>query len=197
MKKLFALVAVIVMISFFGWTVPLVQYLFPLTDVGKFAAFINYVYTSITLLTLVAVFGAALAAYDQLAHLHKQTQLLSEQAGAVGAAIKTNTVQVMVNSHRDLLGKILDHEDLYQVFSADSMTITPSSRIYLSMFLNHGLQAFTLKQHHYIDEEWWAAIKMDMRNVFGKETVKRWWNEVKQYYPARYQRFIDTEVIHV
>jgi hypothetical protein len=63
------------------------------------------------------------------------------------------------------------------------------------MFLNHGLNTFTLRENRYIDDEWWAAITEDMRHAFKGKATEKWWPVVRRYYPPRYQSFIDSEIL--
>ncbi len=116
---------------------------------------------------------------------------IAKQTAAVEKTIKVNTVQLMVDEHRELLGKILEQPKLLDALTGADLPSDPAPRVYLSMFLNHGFNAFNLRQQGYIDDDWWAAIIRDMRDVMRTGAMRKWWKKVGQDYPSRYQNFIN------
>lgn len=116
------------------------------------------------------------------------------QARDVEKSVRANTVQLMVTGHRELLGMIIDHPGLYDALRGSEIPEKPLTT-YLSMFFNHGLNAWTLRDQDLIDDDWWSAIVRDMKDVYQKEPLKKWWGMVKQFYPTRYQIFIETEIL--
>lgn len=117
------------------------------------------------------------------------------QTASVEKSVRVNTVQLMVSGHRELLGKILDQPKLFEALTAKDIPTDPASVVFLSMFLNHGFNAFTLREHGYIDDDWWAAMILDMQDIIRREAMRKWWGRVKQFYPTRYQRFIDHSIL--
>jgi hypothetical protein len=116
---------------------------------------------------------------------------IGKQSAAVERTIRVNTVQLMVDEHRELLGKILEQPRLLDALTGTDLPVDKALRVYLSMFLNHGFNAFNLRQQGYIDDDWWAAIIRDMRDVMRTGAMQKWWKEVGQDYPSRYQNFVN------
>ncbi|MGH9459941.1 MAG: hypothetical protein ACRD1X_01895 [Vicinamibacteria bacterium] len=135
----------------------------------------------IYLLQTVALFGT-------LVYIAMQTR-------SVERAVTANTVQMMVAAHRELLGKAVEKPELHAALMAEDLPKDAALRPYLSMWLNHGFNAYSLHEAGYIDAEWWEATRRDMRDVLGHGGMKAWWARVKKFYPARYQRFIDEEIL--
>ncbi|PYX08652.1 MAG: hypothetical protein DMG88_09865 [Acidobacteria bacterium] len=116
---------------------------------------------------------------------------IAQQTTAVEETIKTNTFQMMVNENRELLGKILEQPKLFDALTGTDLPADKSSTVYLSMFFNHGFNAFKLREKGYIDNDWWAAIVRDMRDVMRGGAMQTWWKRVGPYYPSRYQDFVN------
>jgi hypothetical protein len=148
----------------------------------KVSALIAFVYTLITFATLLAVVGGALIALRQLSHLN--------------AAVSANTVQLMTSAHRELMGKLIEKPELYAALIGDQLPTDGPAKVYLSMIVNHGLNAFILRQHGYIDDEWWKAIIADMRKTLGHGGVRQWWHQIRDCYPRSFQEFIDSQILN-
>jgi hypothetical protein len=117
------------------------------------------------------------------------------QTNALKTSIKTNTVQLMVSAQRDLLSKALEHPELYQALAGKDAPASSASNIYLSMFFNHGFNAFSLRQGCYVDDDWWAAIVRDMKDVMRRDSMFNHWKNIKSFYPSRYQTFVDHNIL--
>lgn len=144
------------------------------THVGFFQAWI-YVLQTIALVATVSYIGV--------------------QSGEVQRTIRANTVQLMVTAHRELLGKILEQPELHRKITSEELPADPSSRVYMSMIFNHGFNAFALREECFIDDDWWSAITRDMRDVIRHGGMRKRWESIKEFYPLRYQSFIDRRVL--
>ncbi len=92
------------------------------------------------------------------------------QARDVKKSVSANTVQLMVTGHRELLGMMIDHPELYNAVTAKEIPDKPLT-IYLSMLFNHGLNTWTLRDQGFIDDDWWAAIVRDMKAVYQQGSM--------------------------
>jgi hypothetical protein len=119
---------------------------------------------------------------------------LGLETSAVQKSVAINTVQLMVTSHRELLGNMLDRPQLWDALTGDDVPGDAASRVYMSMVFNHGFNAFSLHDARYIDEEWWKATVEDMKSILGRQAMRKWWTSIKKYYPVRYQTFIEHDV---
>jgi hypothetical protein len=180
--SLFIVICLAILVAFVALSWSYLGSVLPPDKPEKLSALIAYAYTLITLATLLAVIGGALLAFRQLAHLN--------------ASIKTNTVQLMTTAHRELLNKALDSRSIFNALKANELPNGESEHlvVYLSMVFNHGFNAFTLHEQKYIDEEWWTAIRKDMRNTMHAGAMRQWWTKTREYYPKRYQEFIDGQI---
>jgi hypothetical protein len=116
------------------------------------------------------------------------------EASEAQRSISTNTVQRVVDSHIEILSKILDYPKLHDAILGDEIISDPRSLVYISMFLNYWFNVYTLREQGYIDDDWWAPIVRDMRDTLGSAPVRKRWNEVKELYPSRYQKFIENVI---
>jgi hypothetical protein len=120
---------------------------------------------------------------------------LGAQTRAVERSVTTNTVQLMVSGHRELLGRILEQPQLYDAIGGGDIPEDKWKTVYLSMFFNHGLNAFRLRETGYIDDDWWEAIIRDMKETVGREGMRKWWAHIKDFYPSKYRTFIEQSIL--
>jgi hypothetical protein len=117
------------------------------------------------------------------------------QTKNIERSVKTNTVQLMFTNHRELLSMVIERPMLYHLMTGKNLPRHPEATVYLSMLLNHGFNIFTLREHCYIDDDWWVAIVQDMQDVYRRRVMREWWDNVKQFYPTRYQNFINRQIL--
>ncbi len=118
------------------------------------------------------------------------------QARAVDSSARVNAVQLMLTAHREVFGRLLDQPELAELFSrSDIRALTFKQTTFLSMVMNHGFNAFSLKNEEYIDDEWWVAILQDMRSALDRPAVRGWWIGVRDLYPIRYRAFVDQTIL--
>jgi len=117
------------------------------------------------------------------------------QAAELEKSVQAGTVQSMVNAQRDVFGRMLDHPELFEVLTGQEESGQSAEAVYLSMVINHGFNAYTLREKDFIDDDWWHAIVEDMKDVYQRGRMRARWDRVRRFYPKRYQQFVDKELL--
>jgi len=129
------------------------------------------------------------------------------QAIELKKGVAVSTVQQMVDSHRELLGMMVEKPEIFRALDpnfepAGAPTalvqgdLDPQVMMYQSMLYNHAFNAFELRRNGYINAEWWTAIVVDMQDLLGREALRTRWKTIQKFYPPRFRSFINRQ-IHV
>lgn len=127
----------------------------------------------------------------------KTVELLAKQIELTVLTNRANAQHQLLDAHWNLHSSILENEKLLEIYTAQSSKgeKAVTTQMLATFLINHCLRIFIAFENSVLDSSQFDSFAADARDMFQMEFLRRRWEQVKEYHPASFRKFVDEQLL--